>query len=510
MPIKAAVWPAALLLTACGGGVDRNPDDSDTSSSHSISSSPSSSSNRSNSSANSSSSSSLSPSSSSSSSLSSVSNSSIFSSASSAAPNNNELSVIYALNIGANEGADLNGIRYERDDFYRVSGAENGVDLNEVDIEGTSEDALYQSQRYGNYIYELPVTNGIYNTTVHLAESWAEMPNQRLMSIVVEGQVLLDNADIYTEFGGRFQAIDLEVNDIEVTDESLTIEFSASENNATASGLLVTSAEGERREPEPMPEPEPGGASAGCDIGAGAPQNLQVPNVLLTLPEGYDGTTPTPLVFAFHGRNRNTEEMRNDDARTVGSALEQNYVMAFIKSAGGGYEMHVDYPRFEAALEQLLTELCIDTGSIFAMGISNGAQFIAAMLGNDGAAERRFAGIAPIASSYQNPPWPAVPALVIHGENDTVRAGLGDADGSQDIQQFVESNNCSNNTQPYTANSCSSLTGGGNVNPGCREYVGCDTPTVFCQHDDPHYQNTNHGWPCFANEEIFKFFESLR
>lgn len=417
--------------------------------------------------------------------------------------------MIYALNIGSNDSAELNGITYEREAFYATSGAENGVDESDVDVEGATEDALFQSQRYGTFTYELPVTNGVYNTTVHLAEFWAEMPAQRLMSIEVEGQVLLDTVDIFEQFGGRSQAISLELTDIEVADESLTVEFSANENYATASGLLVTSAEGQARELEPEPEPVPGGASAGCDIGA-VPENLQVPNVLLTLPEGYDGSTPTPLVFAFHGRNRTSEEMRNDDARTVGSSLEQNYVMAFVKSAGGGYEMNTDYPRFEAAIDQLLAELCIDTGSIFAMGISNGAQFIAAMLGNDGAAERRFAGVAPIASSYQNPPWPAVPALVIHGENDTVRAGLGDADGSQDILQFVESNQCSNTTQPYPAASCSSLTGGATVNPGCMEYVGCEATTVFCQHDDPHYQNTNHGWPCFANDEIFKFFESLR
>lgn len=489
------LWSAIMLLTACGSETDRDSEGESSESSSVVSSS-----------------SVISSSSSIVSSSSSAISSSSASSVSSSPETDDELSVIYALNIGANDSVELGGITYEREAFFRTSGAVNGADLNQVEIDGTAEDALFQTQRYGTFTYELPVDNGLYNTTVHLAESWAEMPGQRLMSIVVEGEVLLDNADIYDQFGGRFQAVSLELNDVEVTDGALTIEFTATENYATASGLLVTSVDGAAREPDPTPEPTPGGASVGCDIGS-APENLQVPNVLLTLPEGYDGSTPTPLVFAFHGRNRDTEEMRNDDARTVGSSLERNYVMAFVKSAGGGYEMHADFPRFEAAMDQLLSELCIDTGAIFAMGISNGAQFIDRMLGNDGAAERRFTGVATVASSYQNPPWDPVPALVIHGVNDLIRAGAGEADGSDNIRQHVQSNQCSNTTQPYPVNSCNSLVRNESVNPGCVEYTGCSARTVFCNHDDPNYndgRDTNHGWPCFANDEIFNFFESLR
>ena len=80
-----------------------------------------------------------------------------------------------------------------------------------------------------------------------------------------------------------------------------------------------------------------------------------------------------------------------------------------------------------------------------------------------------------------------MPTLLIHGENDTARPG--DNDGAQDIAQYV-------------------------VDPGCVEYSGCAAPTLFCRHDDPNYFDngnpTNHGWPCFANSQIFAFFESQR
>jgi hypothetical protein len=32
---------------------------------------------------------------------------------------------------------------------------------------------------------------------------------------------------------------------------------------------------------------------------------------------------------------------------------------------------------------------------------------------------------------------------------------------------------------------------------------------VFCQHSDPEYSNTNHGWPRFAARFLFERFSSF-
>jgi polyhydroxybutyrate depolymerase len=124
--------------------------------------------------------------------------------------------------------------------------------------------------------------------------------------------------------------------------------------------------------------------------------------------------------------------------------------------------------------------------------------------------------VAPVSSSLMNnPAWTPVPTLLIHGLRDTSRPN--DLNGAQDISQYVQSNQCTGGTQPVDIGTCSSLAGGVAVNPGCVQYSGCAEPTLFCNHDDPNYLDaannnapTNHGWPCFANQEIFEFFESLR
>jgi hypothetical protein len=53
------------------------------------------------------------------------------------------------------------------------------------------------------------------------------------------------------------------------------------------------------------------------------------------------------------------------------------------------------------------------------------------------------------------------------------------------------------------------MSGATQVDPGCVQYQGCSELTVWCQHNDPQYSNTNHGWPCFANDAMDEFFLGL-
>jgi polyhydroxybutyrate depolymerase len=266
--------------------------------------------------------------------------------------------------------------------------------------------------------------------------------------------------------------------------------------------------------PPVVPPPATGGASAGCGRTQGVPANYAVANTIVTFPPGYDGSTPVPLLFAFHGAGRTNTDMRNVDSRTPGSMLENTYVMAFMKSAGNAWDVGTDYPRFEAALDQMLGELCVDTTHLFAMGHSSGAQFIVGMLGDSRARETRFAAVAPVSSSLlNNPPWNPLPTLLIHGLNDTQRPN--DPNGAQDISQYAGANQCSGGTTALNIGTCNSIApGNAAVNPGCVTYNGCAATTLFCNHNDPNYIDngtpSNHGWPCFANQELFDFFQATR
>lgn len=141
---------------------------------------------------------------------------------------------------------------YEADNYVRST--EGGTSVTTNPIANTENDSLYQSQRYGIFTYELPVIEGNYNVTLKFAEQYADANGVRIMSAVAEGVDVVSNVDLFSTAGFE-SAHDVTVNNIEVTDGSLTIRFTASANYATLSGLLVTTVDGDIG--VPMPEPMP-------------------------------------------------------------------------------------------------------------------------------------------------------------------------------------------------------------------------------------------------------------
>ncbi|MGH9464107.1 MAG: malectin domain-containing carbohydrate-binding protein, partial [Thermoanaerobaculia bacterium] len=105
-------------------------------------------------------------------------------------------------------------------------GGEGLRDYIRSDILGTEDDALYQSARAGatfGYAFErLPV--GRYEVVLHFTEAAANAPGQRLFDVLAEGQVVLDNFDIYAAAGGRRRAHQ-ETLLVEVVDGRLDLEF---------------------------------------------------------------------------------------------------------------------------------------------------------------------------------------------------------------------------------------------------------------------------------------------
>lgn len=246
------------------------------------------------------------------------------------------------------------------------------------------------------------------------------------------------------------------------------------------------------------PSPSPGCGRPSQPAGAQVARagSLQTP-FLLTLPPGYDGVQPVPLVFAFHGRTRSHQSMHDADASHLADELGPKYAVAYVKSLGPGF----DWPReqrdnlqlFDALYARLLADYCIDTEQVFALGHSSGALFSELL-----ACERapRLRGIAAVAGAMT---WPECPgraaALLIHGDHDAV---VSISRGHSARARFLAANGCSDETVPTGT-------------PGCVAYSGCEPslPVEWCEHAEPTYQDTNHGWPSFASAEIARFFAGL-
>src|SRR5690606_3440846 len=110
-------------------------------------------------------------------------------------------------------------------------------------IAGVEEDTLFQSERYGNYRYEVPVSDATYSVVLHFAELYHTTTGVRSFSVTVEGQSVLSDFDLFGEVG-HDTAHTVTVPNIAVTDKKLTIELTAVADNATISGFAIYSRDG--------------------------------------------------------------------------------------------------------------------------------------------------------------------------------------------------------------------------------------------------------------------------
>jgi hypothetical protein len=107
-------------------------------------------------------------------------------------------------------------------------------------ISGTSDDKLYQTERYGNFSYSIPLANGKYNVTLKFAESYFNASGKRVFSVAIGGTTVISSLDIYAK-AGQNAAYDIVVP-VSVTNGTLKIDFTSQVNNAEVWAILVKGA----------------------------------------------------------------------------------------------------------------------------------------------------------------------------------------------------------------------------------------------------------------------------
>ncbi|WP_086597177.1 malectin domain-containing carbohydrate-binding protein [Hymenobacter crusticola] len=131
------------------------------------------------------------------------------------------MQVFYRLNAG---GPAVNTMRgqFAADQFFSPSrtGANSGP------IAGTTDDALYQTERFeGAFGYSLRVPNGTYQVVLHFAETYWTQRGQRVFDVRAENQLVLDNYDILKKVA-PFTAT-METFAVVVSDGVLNLDLSA-------------------------------------------------------------------------------------------------------------------------------------------------------------------------------------------------------------------------------------------------------------------------------------------
>jgi polyhydroxybutyrate depolymerase len=250
----------------------------------------------------------------------------------------------------------------------------------------------------------------------------------------------------------------------------------------------------------PAPRATPSGPSRGC----GKPSPARGARTLafaggtgeyvVSLPASYDPATPLPLLFAFHGRGRWQSDLGSSEWLGFEQELGNAAVIAYAKSPGEGW----DWPRelapglelFDALFARMLDDYCIDTARVFVVGHSSGGYF-ASILGCRRGGELRGAVLVAAAAEEQIGCAGPLAALVIHGREDTL---VPPSRGWSARDYYLLSNGCGRQSVPTAIGECV-------------DYRGCapDLGVTWCEHSEPAYEGTNHGWPSFASRAVARF-----
>jgi hypothetical protein len=106
-----------------------------------------------------------------------------------------------------------------------------------VAIAGTVEDTLYQTERYGNFSYSLPVPNGSYSVELHFAELYWTSAGKRVFNVLVEGSPAITGLDIWAVAGATTALI--RTVPATVTDGVLNINFVSTVDNAKVAAIRI-------------------------------------------------------------------------------------------------------------------------------------------------------------------------------------------------------------------------------------------------------------------------------
>ena len=141
--------------------------------------------------------------------------------------------LVFAANSGGSQYTDAAGVIYQADAYFTGGNAgTTGVAIN-----GTTDDLLYQAERWGASSYNIPLANGNYNLTLKFAENYWAAAGKRLFDVTVGGVTMISNLDVYAK-AGKNTAYDV-VLPVSVTNGTLSIKFVNKVDNAKICAVKV-------------------------------------------------------------------------------------------------------------------------------------------------------------------------------------------------------------------------------------------------------------------------------
>ena len=237
--------------------------------------------------------------------------------------------------------------------------------------------------------------------------------------------------------------------------------------------------------------------------------------LIVEVPKDYDGTRDYPLVFGFHGKNRTHEQCRDGDCRGLQRLFGDRAIIVYMKSKLAGWQdegvgFGNNLPFFDAALETMKREYCVDESRVIVAGTSSGGFFaneLACVRGDQIMAVIPVGGALGEREGCKRP----IPALVIHGIDD-IHVPFVRGESARDF--YRTRNGCSDRTEPTIVEAHQAVRAerdAGQETYRCVDYQGCAPGLLvrWCEHGEGGYDNSTHAWPTFGGQMILDFLTQL-
>jgi hypothetical protein len=153
--------------------------------------------------------------------------------------------IVAAINAG---GAALiqDGISFSADQYF--TGGATFIDSTGGNgLQSVFTNTVYQTERYGNFSYAIPVASASQAYTVELrfGELWWSNPGQRVFDVSLEGQTVLNDLDIVAQTGSFNTPYSYVSGPITAgANGTLDLQFANGIDNAKLSGIIVRQANG--------------------------------------------------------------------------------------------------------------------------------------------------------------------------------------------------------------------------------------------------------------------------
>jgi poly(3-hydroxybutyrate) depolymerase len=218
---------------------------------------------------------------------------------------------------------------------------------------------------------------------------------------------------------------------------------------------------------------------------------------VLSIPMGYDGKTPLPLAFGWHGRTGNGKLFRAySGVETAGKGkaifvYPDGLTVTPSNPKDTGWELTPggrDLKLYDALLADLEKKLCVDTNKVWSFGHSFGG-YMSNFLGCQRGGKTLHGiglwagGLAGTSGCGKTPAW------IGHAEDDPT---VPFTEGTKARDFWVKTDGCGMTTKATDPSPCVA-------------YDGCGTnPVTWCD-----AKTGGHNWPTIAGPGIWSFFSKL-